>query len=148
MDQVISPEEQARQLAEQLNQEATERIKKESNEKVSLEDAKRKEAIFFEDAEKVRLRDGNEYMIPPLKLKNARKVMKLIGTISSEVIIVNFLPTGDDVEDEKRIETLYEILKICLEGHAINDEFIEEYIDLRTASKIIEYAINVNGLKK
>lgn len=119
-----------------------------SEEKVlTKEEAERVEAVFFEDDEEITLRDGKTYKIPPANLKNARRLMKLMGTINIDAIILNFSPSGDD--DSQRENDLFEVLSIAFENYPeVDREYLEEYVDLITASKIIEILIGLNGLKK
>lgn len=135
-----------REHAEQMNKEAVERIKKEF---LSKEEAERIESIFFEDDAEIRLRDGKRYKIPPCTLKNARRLMQLLKTVNIDVIMLNFVPTGDEALDERRINELYEILEMAFVNYKeVTREYIEEYVDVELAKKIIEILIGLNGLKK
>lgn len=107
------------------------------------------ERVIFEDDEKVKLRDGKEYSIQPSSLKNARRLMKLLRTVNIDTIMSNFLPTDDEKDDENRQEDLLEVLKIAFVNYPdLEDEYLEDNIDLRTASDIIYILIGLNGLKK
>lgn len=135
-----------REHAEQMNKEAVERIKKEF---LSKEEAARIESTFFEDDVEIRLRDGKRYKIPPCTLKNARRLMQLLKTVNIDVIMLNFVPTGDEALDERRINELYEILEMAFVNYKeVTREYIEEYVDVELARKIIEILIGLNGLKK
>jgi len=129
-----------------MNDEAVKRIKDE----VLTEEQSNKQAdVFFEEDEKFRLRDGKEYFVPPASLKNARRMMKILGTINMDAIIVNFIPTGNDEEDQKREDNLFEILQMAFVNYPeIDRDFIDEKVDLESARKIIETLIGLNGLKK
>lgn len=115
---------------------------------MTQEEADRREKVYFEEDEKVRLRDGFTYSIPPLGLKDARKLIKKLNTIDSGVIIANLIPEGDEEED--RFDELMEILHMAFKPYykQITVEYLEEYVDLDTAKTIIDCMIGLNGLKK
>lgn len=117
-------------------------------EPVTQEEADIREKVFFEDDEKVQLRDGKSYYIPPLGLKDARKLMKKLNTIDSGVIIANLIPDND--EDEDRFDELMDVLLMAFRPYYkhITIEHLEEYVDLETAKRIIDSMIGLNGLKK
>lgn len=143
---MMTKEEKELEVAKILNQQAVERIKQEA--KASLEVAQ-SEAIFFEDDVEIMLRDGKKYRIPPCTLKDARRLMNLLKEIQPDLIIANFLPTGDEEEDNKRIDSLYEVLLIAFKKYPhVTREYLEEYVDIGLAKKIIEILIGLNGLKK
>jgi hypothetical protein len=130
-----------RNIAAEMNKEAVERIK--------AEEMKNTEKIFFEDDEEIRLRDGKVYKIPPASLKDARKLMQKLKTVNVDVIILNFLPSEDDEATKQREEDLFDILMMAFKNYPeINREYIEEYVDVEIARKIIEILIGLNGLKK
>ena len=130
-----------RNIAAGMNKEAVERIK--------AEEMKNTEKIFFEDDEEIRLRDGKVYKIPPASLKDARKLMQKLKTVNVDVIILNFLPSEDDEATKQREEDLFDILMMAFKNYPeINREYIEEYVDVEIARKIIEILIGLNGLKK
>lgn len=126
-----------------MNAEAVERIKQEA-----MLESQRTEAIFFEDDEEVKLRDGKTYKIAPASLKNARKLMNLFKTVNVDVIILNFVPTGDEEQDAKREDELFQVLEIAFAPYNLTREYMEEYVDVETARKIIEILIGINGIKK
>lgn len=135
--------EQEHSLA--MNQEAVERIKQEELQ-AELE---KKEAVFFEDDEVIKLRDGKEYKVPPLNLKNARKLMQKIRTINIDAIILNFLPTGDPEGDAKREDDLYEVLLMAFVNYPeVTREYIDEYVDLDSARSIFDTLVGINAIKK
>lgn len=153
---------QERELAEQLNAEAVERFKKdENNRKITQAEAEAAERAFFEDDEPIKLRDGKTYRIPPSNLKDARRLMKLLKTVNVDAIILNFIPTDNAELDEKRQADLFDILGMAFknyphivlgkdeEGKYIVDrDYLDEYVDLNTARKIIDTLIGLNALKK
>ncbi|TQK62095.1 hypothetical protein FB479_106178 [Brevibacillus sp. AG162] len=122
--------------AEMMNQEAVERIKKQ-------EEADLVEAIFFEDDSEIMLRDGKTYRIPPVTLKDARILMKQLGTVHIDAIILNFLPYENKEED------LFDILLLGFRNYpTVTREYLDEHCDLETAKKLINILIGLNGLKK
>jgi hypothetical protein len=113
------------------------------------EEAKAIEYAIFEDDEEIKLRDGKTYKIPPSGLKDARKLMQLLKTVNIDAIILNFMPSEDEKKDKQREKDLYEILIIAFKAYPeINEKYLEEYVDIDIASKIIEILIGLNGLKK
>ncbi|GED68080.1 hypothetical protein BRE01_17820 [Brevibacillus reuszeri] len=126
----------AKKHAEQMNTEAVNRIKKQS-------EAEEVEGIFFEDDAKITLRDGKTYCIPPASLKDARILMKKLGTVHLDAIILNFLPS-DNAEND-----LFDILLLGFRNYpSITRDYLDEYCDLETARKLINILIGLNGLKK
>lgn len=119
----------------------------ENVENISKEEAERIESVFFEDDEEIMLRDGKKYKIPPCTLKDARKLMKLLRTVQIDAIILNFLPKEDGGTGSE--EDLFDILLIAFKNYPhVDKEYIDKYVDLETARKIIEIMIGLNGLKK
>lgn len=154
-------ERQERELAEKLNAEAAERFKNDpENRKFTQEEADAAERAFFEDDEVITLRDRRKYRIPPCNLKDARRLMKLLKTVNVDAIILNFIPTGDEEMDSKRQEGLFDILGMAFKNYPhivtkgengeyiVNKEYLDEYLDLNTARKVIDTLIGLNGLKK
>lgn len=139
-------QEVAEQVTEQVQQSVTEQG--EPKKELTQEEADIREKVFFEDDEKIRLRDGRTYYIPPLSLKDARKLLKLLNTIDSGVIIANLIPEGEDEED--RYDELMQVLLMAFKPYYkdMTVEYLEEYVDLDTAKKIIDCMIGLNGLKK
>ncbi|MEM0173402.1 MAG: hypothetical protein QXI16_02730 [Sulfolobaceae archaeon] len=149
----MTKEEKELEVARMLNQQAVERYKQEVASQSVQENifyqANQSEAIFFEDDVEIMLRDGKKYRIPPCTLKDARRLMNLLKEIQPDLIIANFLPTGDEEEDNKRIDSLYEVLLIAFKKYPhVTREYLEEYVDIGLAKKIIEILIGLNGLKK
>jgi hypothetical protein len=132
--------------SESMNQEAIERIKQEE---ASKEEIERREAVFFEDDEVIKLRDGKTYRVPPLNLKNARKLMQKIRTINIDAVILNFLPTGDEEADAKRQDDLYEVLQMAFVNYPeVDRDYIDEYVDLENARNIFDTLVGINAIKK
>lgn len=116
-------------------------------EKLTKEEAERIESVFFEDDEEIMLRDGKKYKIHPCTLKDARRLMNLLKTVQIEAIILNFLPKDDGGTGAE--EDLFDILLIAFKGYPhIDRDYIDNYVDLETARKIIEIMIGLNGIKK
>ncbi|QDX95810.1 DNA polymerase III subunit gamma/tau [Brevibacillus laterosporus] len=137
--------EVASQVEEQQAIPATE----EATAKVlSEEEASIREKVFFEEDEKVRLRDGKTYSIPPLGIKDARKLMKLLNTIDSGIIIANLIPESE--VDDDRYEELLKVLLMAFKPYYkhVDTEYLADYVDLETGKKIIDAMIGLNGLKK
>lgn len=134
--------------AEQAQEVEAEVKEEEKKKPITQEEADIREKVFFEEDEKVRLRDGKTYSIPPLGLKDARKLMKKLNTIESGVIIANLIPDGDD--DEDRYDELLNVLLMAFKPYysSMTLEHLEEYVDLDNAKKIIDCMIGLNGLKK
>lgn len=118
-------------------------------EEVTKEAEDKSAAIFFEDDEEVRLRDGKVYHIPPLTLKNARKFIAHLKVINVDVMLMNFLPTGDDENDQDRIDRLFDVLLMAFANYPeVTRDYLDEYVDLEIARRVVEIMIGLNGLKK
>lgn len=116
-------------------------------EKITKEEADRIESVFFEDDEEIMLRDGKTYKITPCTLKDARKLMRLLKTVQIDAIILNFLPDEEGKVGSE--EDLFDILLIAFKGYPeIDKDYIDQYVDLEIARKIIEIMIGLNGIKK
>ncbi|MGG0807006.1 DNA polymerase III subunit gamma/tau [Brevibacillus laterosporus] len=115
---------------------------------LSQEEASIREKVFFEEDEKVRLRDGKTYSIPPLGIRDARKLMKLLNTIDSGIIIANLIPESE--LDDDRYEELLNVLLMAFKPYYkhVDTDYLADYVDLETAKKIIDAMIGLNGLKK
>lgn len=134
--------------SKQMNDEAVARIRAEE-EAMAKPIENPSEAIFFEDDETINLRDGKEYRIAPCSLKDARKLMNHLKTVNVEAIVLNFAPTGDEAMDNQREDDLMNILGIAFKGYPhIDREYIEEYVDLDIARRLIDIMLGLNGLKK
>ena len=131
----------------QMNEEAIKRIQEEAAQEAPAVNVS--EEVFFEDAHPIRLRDGKVYQIPPLTLKNARMLMKKLRTVNVDVIILNFLPTGDAVKDEERENDLYDILEMAFAHYPdVDRDYIDSHMDLEQARETIDILIGLNQLKK
>ena len=143
---MVQQEQLERENSEKMNQEAVERIK---SEVISKEEAERIEAVIFEYDVPVKLRDGKEYKIRPVNLKDAKRLMKLLGSVNVDYVIMNFLPTGYDLDDQKREADFMEVLLMAFKNYSsISQDYIEENVDIKMAETIIATMIGLNGLKK
>jgi len=121
--------------------------KEEQVEKLTKEEVEQIESVFFEDDEKIMLRDGKTYKIHPCTLKDARKLMKLLRTVQIEAIILNFLPEDDGGTGAEK--DLFDILLLAFKNYPhVDKDYIDNYVDLETAKQIIEIMIGINGIKK
>jgi hypothetical protein len=123
---------------------------KENNNKkepITQEESEYIEKVFFEEDETVRLRDGKTYRIPPLSVKDARRLMKLLNTIDTAIIISNLI--AEDGEND-RYDELMEVLLMAFKPYYkhVTVEYLAEYVDLVIAKQIIDAMIGLNGLKK
>ncbi|MFY0214998.1 DNA polymerase III subunit gamma/tau [Bacillus cereus] len=135
-----------------LVEEAEEKVErqepnKQEEIKLTKQESEFIEKVFFEEDEKVTLRDGKTYAIPPLGLKDAKNLMKKLNTIDTGVIIANLIAdeTGNDSYDE-----LLEVLLMGFKPYykEISAHYLGDYIDIVTAKEIIDIMIGLNGLKK
>jgi hypothetical protein len=120
---------------------------KKEKEPITQEEADYVEKVFFEDDDLVQLRDGKSYRMPPLGLKQGRLLVKKMNTINTGIIIENL------IDDEEGVDRYDELLNVLLMGFRpyyphMTVEYLEEYIDLVSAKKIIDSMIGLNGLKK
>lgn len=135
--------EQANSAA--VNAEAVERIKQEA---LAAETQKSEDA-WFEHGLSVTFLDGKQYELKPIKLGNAQRLMRLLGTISIDVIILNFLDTGNPTEDEKRISDFFEAMQLTLSHYPeITREYLDEQCDIAIAKQVLEGAIGLNRIIK
>ncbi|MGG1123963.1 DNA polymerase III subunit gamma/tau [Brevibacillus laterosporus] len=137
------------EVASQVQEQQGNPIPEEESSKVlSEEEASIREKVFFEEDEKVRLRDGKTYSIPPLGIRDARKLMKLLNTIDSGIIIANLIPESE--LDDDRYEELLKVLLMAFKPYYkhVDTEYLADYVDLETAKRIIDAMIGLNGLKK
>lgn len=134
-----------REHSQQMNDDALKRVEEE----MTKEESERLEKIFFEDCETVTLRDGKEYKIPPCTLRDARNLMNSLKVINLENIVLNFMPTGDEEEDKHRIDTLFKIILIGFVNYPnIDRDYIDRYVDVVTAGKVIDTLLGINLIKK
>jgi hypothetical protein len=135
-----------REHSEKMNKEAVERIKHEA---LTPQEAARIESVFFEDDAEISLRDNKKYKIPPASLRDARRLMQLLKTVNVDAIILNFVPTGNEELDKKREDSLFEILLLAFKNYPeIDRDYLDRFVDLEIARKLIEILIGLNGLKK
>lgn len=115
--------------------------------KLNKEEAEFIEKVFFEEDEQVRLRDGRTYRIPPLALKDGRKLVKMLNAIDASVIVSNLI---DDENGEDKFNELLDVLLMAFKPYykEITADYLAEYIDLHAAKQIIDIMIGLNGLKK
>ncbi len=125
-----------------MNSEAVERIKKEA---MTEEESQRIEDVWFEQENSIKLLDNKIYKLHPARLKDAKRLMTLLGSVSMDVVILNFVDTGNPEADTNRINNFFEALTIVT---GLSKEYLDEYCDLEIARKILEYSIGLNGLKK
>ncbi|GBF32190.1 hypothetical protein DCCM_0381 [Desulfocucumis palustris] len=112
-------------------------------------EADRIERVIFEDDDEIILRDGKKYKIPPCSLKDARELIRIFRTINVDLIIVNFIPTGKDDEDEQRVRDFYRVMKIAFKDYpGIDQAYLEKYVDLKIARKVINSILDLNEIKK
>ncbi|PPA89907.1 DNA polymerase III subunit gamma/tau [Brevibacillus laterosporus] len=150
-NEITSEQEQTiqQEVASQFEKQKAISATEEAPTKVlSQEEASIREKVFFEEDEKVRLRDGKTYSIPPLGIRDARKLMKLLNTIDSGIIIANLIPESE--LDDDRYEELLNVLLMAFTPYYkhVDTEYLADYVDLETAKKIIDAMIGLNGLKK
>lgn len=135
-----------KEIASQVEEQTQEAVTEKEKNPLTQEEAEVCEKVFFEEDDKVRLRDGKTYNIPPLGLMDARKLMNKLNTIDSGVIIANLIPEdGDD-----RFDELLDVLLMAFKPYYnhMTVEHLGNYVDLETAKKIIDCMIGLNGLKK
>ncbi|MCR8843934.1 hypothetical protein NQ117_09560 [Paenibacillus sp. SC116] len=130
-----------KQHAQSMNDKAVERIKQESSE-VNAN-------VWLEEGKQIQLLDGKTYNVRPSKLLHARKLMKLLGTVSMEVVILNFMETDSPEEDETRINNFYDALMIAFTDYPhVTKEYLELHCDVVGARNILDVLVGLNGLKK
>lgn len=114
---------------------------------ITKEESDVMEKVFFEDDEKIKLRDGRTYTLPPLSLKEARKLIKKLNSIETGIILMNLM---ENEEGESQYDDLMEVLAMGFKPYYshVTAEYLEEYVDVVTAKKIIDIIIGMNGLKK
>jgi hypothetical protein len=115
---------------------------------ITQEEADKVSAIWFEDDEEIRLRDGKTYKIPPSNLVDARKIMELLKIINVDYVALNFVPSGNAELDTKRVEGLFTMLEIAFKPYGLTRDYLDMYVDVVTARKICDILIGLNGLKK
>jgi hypothetical protein len=138
----MEQEEAELQHSEEMNAAAVERIKQEAEALVSAD-------VWFETENYIELLDGKKYALRPAKLRQAKRLMELLGTVSLDIIILNFLDTGNATDDTKRANDFFEALGIAFSNYPhVTREYLDEHCDLEMAKKILDFMIGLNGLKK
>lgn len=146
--EVVIPKAQATIKDEAVEEKDKEQaVEQEEPEVLTEEEAEYIQKVFFEDDEKVRLRDGANYSIPPLSLRDGMKLMKRLNEIDTSIIIFNFI---DDENGEDKYDELIEILLMAFAPYYpnITAEYLEEYVDINTAKEILDIMIGLNQIKK
>lgn len=140
-----SIENQEQEVKQEVTQNAQEQTQEEP--KLTKEESEYIEKVFFEEDETVRLRDGITYKIPPLGLKDAKKLMKKLNSIDTSIIIANLIA---DEEGNDNYDGLLEVLLMAFKPYYkhITVDYLAEYVDINTAKQIIDIMIGLNGLKK
>ncbi|MFF2480277.1 hypothetical protein [Paenibacillus sp. NPDC058071] len=149
----MDKEQMEAQMAAEMNADAVARLKRETE----LQAASEK--IWFEDDERVTLRDGSVRTIPPLLFGDARTFMQKVKTVNIDVILFNFGPNGQSPAETD----LYDILAMAFKDHSDmvtvvneggrvtyqpNRDYIDRNVDIRMARQIIDIMLDVNALKK
>lgn len=144
-------EELEAEMSTKLNDEAVARIKAEAEAQIASE------KVWFEDDEKIQLRDGTMRTIPPLLFKDARTFMQKVKSVDINAIILNFAPGADRETD------LYDILAMAFKDHPEivsveqqgedfvyipNRAYIDRNVDIRLARKIIDTMLDMNAMGK
>jgi len=114
---------------------------------ITKEESEYIEKVFFEDDEVVRLRDGKSYRVPPLGLRDGKRLMKKLNEIDTGVIVANLI---SDDQDEDKYESLIEVLLMAFKPYypEITGDYLGDYVDIESAKKIIDIMIGLNGIKK
>lgn len=134
-----------------VEEEVVETVKQEEklNEepKLSKEESEYIEKVFFEEDESVRLRDGVSYKIPPLGLRDGKKLMKKLNSIDTGIIVANLI---EDDEGDDNFDSLLEVLLMAFRPYykTMTIDYLAEYVDIASAKQIIDIMIGLNGLKK
>ena len=140
----MAKEQKELQHAKAMNDEAVARIQAEAQ-TVTEKSAE----TWFETGKKIKFLDGKEYELKPVKLGHAHRLMQLLGSISIDIIILNFLDTGNPEADQKRIDNFFEALQLALSHYPeITKEYLDENCDVEIAKQILEYTIGLNRLVK
>ncbi|MCG8502207.1 MAG: DNA polymerase III subunit gamma/tau [Firmicutes bacterium] len=118
-----------------------------AKEELTQEQAAKIERDFMQEGEEIRLRDGRTYVIPPLLLKDARKLMRELENIDTDLIVGNFL---QDEAGHSKEQALFNILLMAFQynDQDMTAEKLADICDLKQAKEIIRIMIGLNGLKK
>ena len=131
-----------KEASKEANEKSIERIKNENKSSES-------ESIWFEDGSaEVNLLDGKKYKIHPVNLKKARRLLQLLKTVNVDMAIANFIPSGEPEVDVQREKDFYEMIEMAFEKYELGIEYLEENIDVVTASRIANILLGINGIKK
>lgn len=127
--------------------EAIEKVQAPAERPLTKEESEEQLRVFFEEDETINLRDGKQYKIPPLGLKDAHSLMGKLNTIDTAVILGNMIKNeeGEDTYDEL-LETLHMAFKPYYPEVTV--QHLERFVDIDTAKKIIDIMLGLNGLKK
>ncbi|MGN7765349.1 hypothetical protein [Paenibacillus sp. 22594] len=143
--------------AKEMNEAALRRIQAESTEEELPEDkeVRLSERVWFEEDEEIMLRNGELYRIPPMTFGDTREFMQYLKTVNVGEIILNFAP-GQEAKEK----TLHDILGLAFQIYpeiayrdkagklVVDHSFIDRNVDLRTAKRILDVMMDLNGLKK
>lgn len=135
------------EASKEANEASVERIRNEAKAK-NKEDNFESEKIWFEDGKEVQLLDGKKYCITPVSLKKARRLMQILKTVNVDVAIMNFIPTDNEELDNRRQEELIEMMEIAFSRYNLGRDYLEENIDVVTATLVADILLGINGIKK
>ena len=133
--------------SEKATQDSVERIKNEVKPKTKEENFQ-SESVWFEDGKEIKLLDGKKYLIMPVSLRKARRLMQILKTVNVDMAIMNFIPSDNEELDNKRQEELLEMMEIAFSKYNLGREYIEDNVDVVTATKIADILLGINGIKK
>lgn len=122
-----------------------------ADEVITKEEADHIASVFFEDDAEVTLRDGKKYKIIPVSLKDARFLMGSLGSFHMEGIALNFIKEATPADNKRNAEMqecLMAVLMLAFKPYPeVTRDYIETYVDVRLASKIINLMMDLNDLK-
>lgn len=121
----------------------------EEKEELTPEEGETIQRVFFEDDEKIRLRDGITYSIPPLSLRDGVRLMNTLNTIDTTVIVFNLM-RDPETDEMTKFEALMDALLMAFKPYypEMTKEYLETYVDIDTAKKILDIMIGLNTIKK
>ena len=104
---------------------------------VTEQESQEMEKVFFEEDEQIRLRDGKTYRLPPLSLRDARKLIKKLNTIDTGIILSNLMENEDG---EDHYDDLMEILAMGFKPYHkhVTADYLEDVVDVVCAKQIID----------
>jgi hypothetical protein len=145
-EQLTEKEQLEKEHSEKMNQEAVDKIKKDV---MTQEESQRIDEVWFGKENEIKLLDGKVYQLSAAKLKDAKRLMTLLGSVSVDVVILNFIDTGNVEADTQRVDDFFEALSIVMSRYPnVDRAYLDEHCDLELARKILEFSIGLNGLKK